>query len=296
MMRVVGKASVVAIALSLVVTGSAMAAGQFHSFSPSAIPTDAGGISPRDFLGTGFEQSEGFNVGDTMNPIEMGWKCRLPANNPPLCGGEVAPKGNGSAQSFQVHQNFAYPVGTLAGVRTPTITSVQLNTLNWDFRMDDNGGATYFMLPQAPSQGFVTAYFGYQWTGYIYAVAYTDAGHSNFAAIPLGFWDTNWNTYQMKLSNPGAADTTLTFYAGPDKDHLTQLCDITDGQCDFYPAGTQFEEALLVSDNAQNTGAGSYDGAAPSGYFDNIVLKPEPGTLAMLGAGLVLALRRRTAR
>ena len=301
MMRVVGKATVVAIALSLVVTGSAMAAGQHNTFNPNAIiPADSGGISPRDFLGTGFEQSEGFNVG-TISATN-GWKC-LGANNsspPPRCSGldtgGVVAKGNGSAQGFAATQNFNHPGGTFIGARSPTITSVQLGTLNWDFRMDDNGGADYFMLPQAPSQGFVVAYFGYQWTGYLYAVNYIDGPGVNFNETDLGFWDTSWNTYQMVLSNPGSPDTTISYYAGPDKDHLTLLSDVNTGQSVFWPAGNRFEEALLISDNYQNTGSGSFSGGPAAGYFDNLALKPEPGTLAMLGAGLLIALRRKSGR
>lgn len=319
MMRVVGKVSVVAIAmLSLTVASSAFAAGQ-HVLPTGTSLLDGfdggGGIGPRDFLGTGFEQSQGFGLGSLSNV--NGWKCRLqntawaPGGVGPLCGGTmdlnthaaitggVVGKGNGSAQGVQLAQNLNYAGGQVAGFRSPTITSIQLNTLNFDFRMDDNGGADYYVAPQAPTQGLVTARMYFSWTGYMYAIAYDTFG-GTFGAYAVGFWDTNWNTYQMVLGNPGAADAsnTIKFYAGPDKAHLTQLCrsDGSADPCTFYPAGNQMEEVILVSDNYQNTGSGSISGQTPYGaaYVDNLSIKPEPGTLAMLGAGLVLALRRRS--
>lgn len=314
MMRVVGKVGFVAVALSLIATASAYAVPS--SVSTAAFPSE-GAVGPRTFLGTGFEASEGYNIGSIST--QQGWRCSGSVNafppgpgcpgtqvGSPLNSGGVVPKGNGSAQGLFVTQNMNFPNGTLRFAFSPKFKDPTMSTLNVDFRIDDNFGANYYIVPQAPSQGKVVTYLYFYYTGYMYILEDADGHGPGTSAVfrNVGaFTYDQWQTAQITVDHVARL---MTVGVGEDKQHLTPLCynGANGPVCTFdlgasaaTGLGDLFEEVLAGSDNNQNTGLGSVSGAPDPGmYVDNIQLKPEPGSLALLAAGALLALRRRTAR
>lgn len=312
MTRVVGRFVMVLVLTSLFAVSTANAIGTRvgdPGEAKFALPGGESGVGPRTFVGTGFEQSQGYNLGSVS--AVNGWRCfgsanAYPAAGPgPRCPGTltnnttlphvdpngtgtllagVTDKGNGSPQGYRLTQNFNFPSPTNIGAFTPKFKNWTDATLNFDLRIDDDGGANYHIVPQAPAQGFVTTRWLFYYTGYIYALDYI-AGTATF--VNIGTWTAGqWQTYQMNFDY---TNLTIEFLAGPDKDNLTLL---HTGNMAF---ATTVEELVIFSDNFQSTGGGSVLGNphGPGGDVDNIIFKPEPGTLAMLGAGALLAIRRR---
>lgn len=335
MMRVAGKVGFVAVALSLVATASAYAIPSrgmlTDQMTTAAVPGGGASIGTRTFMSTGFEAAEGFAIGTISGQTAAGgkWNCQGSANaippgpgcaatqvltsaatdpNAALNAGGIVGKGNGSAQSLFMTKNWNFPGATLRGVRTPTITDFTQSTLNFDYRMDDAGGASYLIIPQAPTQAKRITNIYFYYTGYTYILDDAD-GHGPGTGLTYrnvgSFNYDQWTTMQMVLNQPAR---TFTLGAGSDKDHLAPLCYTPVGSgpvCTFdlgatlaVGLGDQFEEVVFLDDNFQNTGLGeiSGDGRGPGLYIDNIQLKPEPGSIALLAAGALLALRRKVAR
>lgn len=296
MMRVVGRVGLVAVAVALYATSSAQASAlsRANAVGLNAIP-GVDGISARNFTGTGFEASEGFTLGTISN--NNGWHC-LGASTAfppgPRCPGDgtdgIVAKGNGSLQSAFISQNFNYPGGTLTGFRPPRIKNETPQILQWDMRVDDNFGSNYYVGPQhiysAPTGVPGRVVFGY--SGYLYMLDVIGGTQAFYqpAAHPTFPIDT-WFTFQMVMDY---ANHTIGYYIGPDKNNLALVYQSTDFGSNAVYA---IDDMIFASDQYQNTGFGPISGNTAGAYIDNFYLKPEPGTFAMLAAGVLLVVRRR---
>lgn len=289
MMRVVGRMFVVA-AIASVAVASVANADPVRTMDTSPLsyvsPLDAGG--PRAFMSAGFEASEGYALGTCS--ANNGWRSFGSANATPP--GPRAPTGvtglqGNPGQSLLLDQNPNFPNGTNIGCFSPAFMNPQLPTMNVDVMVDDLGGDDYYVNPQAPSQGFTTARVVFSYGGNIFVLDDLDGagpGGLSFEDTGVSFGLAEWGTLQITLD---PANARIYYSYGPNKDSLVQIYD------GYMFGGSIIEEAVLFSTNFQNTGGGSLTGGPAGTYMDNLVLKPEPATLALLGLGTLLVVRRR---
>lgn len=308
MTRVVGRIGFVAVAFSLIAASSANAL--MPRLSDPALAAAIPG--PGDLRTNTFSGSSNFDThvaGATMNGQDgaggfgainnTNWRCLASTAVPPRCPDSppgavaAAPNGNGGGQAGLLGDNVAYPGGSLIGFRTPRLKNETQPEMNLDVRMDDNFGSNYYIGHQHiyTGAGAVASRVVFGYNGYMYALS---AGAfvgplENFLLFPFNTWFTMVLDYNYVAK-------TYTFSVGPDKQHLTLLHDATgNANFAFSTTASVADDLIFASDNFQNTGLGSFDGNpnGPGTYIDNLEHKPEPGTLAMLAVGALMALRRR---
>lgn len=135
-------------------------------------------------------------------------------------------------------------------------------------------GADYDVVPQAPSQGFLSARVKFNFAGPIYVLDDTGGG---LAFINTGTdWTADAGTYkELRIELDAGADTIDYYWGGS----------LIYSSVAGVFAGSSVEQVVLLSDNWQNPGE--------NGNFDNLNVIPEPASLALLAVGGLALVRRR---
>lgn len=268
------------IAAGVVAGVAAAASAQIRQPGPlsvQALGGDAGQVLRGPALyTTGFEAAEGYAVG----PIEpqVGWTAsgtNLPYasvdTSNPYAGGQHLRMVFDDTVGFGAQRVVLSPtLGTISGGQSSTSVMVYISS---------DGGANYNVIGQAPSQGLLTWNVTFNWNG-------GSAGTPGeiFILDDLGSgltWvDTNvvWNEgvyTELRVETDSVANTIRYYYGG----NL-----IYTGVAGIF-AGTSVEQVVFATDNFQEAGEFA--------DFDNILVVPAPGALAVMGLGVVGAARRR---
>ena len=248
-------------------------ADKVYDTSWDALLSGGGGTAalPPASYGTGFEAAEGFAPGWVNG--QAGWSV-FAVNTTEAHINNVNPFTGD--QHLRISFDAGAPVGSLSGGFSPVIgphanpaaayMSVWLN-------IGATGGADYDVVPQAPSQGFLSARVKFSWLGDILILDDIGAG---LAFIDSGL-DYTPGVYQFLEIAIDNNLNTLDYYL--------------DG-VNFYSsaagvyAGTSVEQVVLLSDNFQAGESGDFDDL----YFNNI---PAPSALALLGLAGLMGRRRR---
>ncbi|TVQ59413.1 MAG: hypothetical protein EA379_11230 [Phycisphaerales bacterium] len=261
----------------MAVAGAAVAtAAPVKDYSVSVYSLDRGAFSPRTgFTGTGFEASEGYNLGNING--QNGWT--------------VFSAGAGAGNAVTDLQNKGRVLGmfkdtsvgpnSLRGGFSPTFKDPDAGIFNVDVKIDDDAGADYQIIGQAPSEGFLTFRVNFAFTGDILILDDQGLG-LQFINTGVSWAQNEWRNFEVRYN--AAANTMDYFYGGS---HIyTSVAGMF--------AGSRVEEVILAHDNFQDFGDGSFSGGPAAGYFDNVKLVPTPGAVALLGlAGMAAARRRR---
>jgi len=215
---------------------------------------------------TGFEAADGFAPGNIFG--QAGWTVFSGDTNQIISTANPA----GGVQHYRNQREPAFGSGTLVGAFSPAsgAAPIAAHSMSVDIAIGATGGADYDVVPQAPSQGFLTARVKFFYLGDIYVLDDTGAG--------LTFVDTgtNWipgGYHDLTIDIDPIGDSIDYYYNGGL---------IYSGVAGVF-AGTATEQVVLLSDNFQLQEVGD---------FDNLVVTPEPTSLLLLALG-ALALRRR---
>lgn len=215
--------------------------------------------------GTGFEAPD-FAAGDING--QSGWSvfsgdtAQVVSTANPATG----------AQHYRNQFESAFGTGTNVGAFSPDTgpSTIEPQTMSLDVNIGATGGADYDIVPQAPSQSFLTARVKFNYLGNIFVLDDTGLG--------LAFEDTGvaWTPGVYKNltidMDPGA--NTMDYYYDGSL--------IWSSVAGVY-AGTAMEQVVILSDNWH---------FGESGDFDNLSVTPEPASLLLLVLG-ALAIRRR---
>ncbi len=234
------------VVLSTVAVGDVMEiGGRLYEFSNQAyLGQAAAEIGPGN-LTTGFEAVDGFVPGYIGG--QSGWTA-FPAS---LSEGHIDTfNPDAGAQHLRISKDSTIGTGTLTGAFSPDQgpLAVGPSSVSVDIAISNTGGADYDVVPQAPSQGFLSARVKFNFLGNIFVLDDLGAG--------LIFVDTGvaWNVgpyTNLTINIDPVANTIDYFYGG---------APIYSSVAGVF-AGTTTEQVVLLSDN--------FHLAGESGDFDN---------------------------
>ena len=176
-------------------------------------------------------------------------------------------------QHLRISHDPGNPTGTLTGGFSPDLGPQNDDPVSVSVMVaiGATGGADYDVVPQAPSQGFLTARVNFSYLGDIRVLDDLGSG--------LAFIDTG-----VVWVPGGYKDLTIDIDAGGNTIDYSYDGSLIYSSVAGIFAGTRVEQVVLISDNWHVDDLGD---------FDNLVITPEPTTLALVGLGGLLALRRR---
>lgn len=247
---------------------------------------DGGGIAGPALYSTGFEAP--FVPG----PVEpqQGWGAS--GVNLPWASVSAA-NPNAGLQHLRTAKDPTVAAGTLRVALSPTAGPQPLgnSSASVDVFIDVTGGADYDVVPQAPSQGFLTSRVKFFYgdidgdlvPGDIAVLDDLDGpGPGGLAFIGTGVEYTPGVYKNLRIDvNPGTGavgqGSVQVFYDNA----------LIYTNAFGLIAGTAIEQLAVVHDNFQTAGT------AEHGDYDNVAITPEPASLLALGTLGLVALRRR---
>ncbi|TVQ63917.1 MAG: PEP-CTERM sorting domain-containing protein [Phycisphaerales bacterium] len=221
----------------------------------------------------GFESAEGYSVGPVAG--QQGWAeftarpgASRVSNANPASGNQhlrIVELQTGAAFNGAFSPDLgAQPAGRY-------ITSV-------DIALNDDGGADYQVLGQAPSQGFLSFRVNFAFTGSIQIL--DDVGAGLVFVNTGATWDPSLSYTNLTVDLDFDNDTIDYFYGG----------NLIYSSVAGVFAGSAVEQVILLSDGFQSFS----ETPSPTGDFDNLsIVIPAPGAFALLGLGGLVAVRRR---
>lgn len=255
----------IALAVAALVTPAL--ADKTYSTDITALQAPSTYIQRAATFGAGFEAAEGYAPGNILG--QQGWTVFSGDTN------QVISTANplSGAQHYRNQKEPGFSSGTLIGAFSPDQgpSTIEPQSMSVDINISAIGGADYDVVPQAPSQSFLTARVKFNWLGNIYVL--DDLG------LGLGYVDTGVPWVAGVYKN-------LTVDMDPGADSIDYWYDgslIYSSVAGVF-AGTAIEQVVLLSDNFQNAGE--------AGDFDNLTITPEPASILLMGVALTLIRRR----
>lgn len=227
---------------------------------------------------TGFEPGEGFAPG--FINAQAGWSTYTTATT----YGEV---NTVNPEAGTQHLRLGIDPVSGSGAWSPNQGTLGVGqyTLDVDVCIGATGGADYDIIPQAPSQEFLSArvknhysdFDGDTLAGDVLVL--DDVDGAGLAYVDTGFDYVPGVYYHLSIAMDSVAGTiSYDFNNGA---VVYNGVGVSTGG---IVAGTSFEEAVFLCDEYN---------LDEFGDFDNLLITPEPGTLLLLGLGGVALLRRR---
>lgn len=227
---------------------------------------------------TGFEPAEGFAPGFING--QAGWSTYTTATT----YGEVSTANPAAGTQ---HLRLGIDPASGSGAWSPNLGTLGagLYTMDVDVCIGGTGGADYDIIPQAPSQGFLSARVKNYWSDFDGdtlpgdVLVLDDVDGSGLAYVDTGFDYVPGQYYHLNI--------TMDSVAGSISYDFNNGAVVYNGigvSTGGIVAGTSFEEAVFICDEWN---------LSEFGDFDNLVITPEPGTLLLLGIGGMVLLRRR---
>lgn len=215
-----------------------------YDTSTAALVSGAGESAPEGgaVLVTGFEPAEGFSPGYCA---QNGWT----AFSVSTAEGHIdtANPATGT-QHLRISGDSSITAGNLTGCFSPVLlgsaTGITMTHTMVDIFISGTGGADYDIVPQAPSQGFLTARVKFSFDGNILVLDDPGTG-LNFQDTTVDWTPNSW--------------FTLSILADPANDTIEYAIDGTTIYTGSTVAGTIVEQIVILSDNFQANDSGDFD-------------------------------------